>query len=49
MMKSPWDCCKNRQKRGFLPAQIEKRPHGWENRRTDGELARTKWKIARTD
>jgi hypothetical protein len=32
-----------------LPAQIEKRPHGWENRRTEREIARTDREIARTD
>ena len=37
------------QKQGFLPAQIEKWPHRWENRRTDGKMARTEWEIARTD
>jgi hypothetical protein len=36
-------------KMGFLPAQIQKWPHRWENRRTDGKLARTEREIARTD
>jgi hypothetical protein len=39
---------KNHQKRGFLPARIERPPHKRENGRTGGKLARTKREIVRT-
>jgi hypothetical protein len=32
-----------------FPARIGKWPHRWENRRTDGKMARTEREIARTD
>jgi thiol-disulfide isomerase/thioredoxin len=38
---------KNHQKPGFIPAQIEKHPHGWGNRRTEMEIARTDRQISR--
>ena len=40
---------KKPRKTRVLPAQIEKWPHRWENRRTDGKMARTEREIARTD
>jgi hypothetical protein len=45
----PTSYAKNHEKRGFLPARIEKWPHKSRNGRTDGKMARTKREIARTD
>jgi hypothetical protein len=36
-------------KKAFLPAQIEKRPHGWNFARTERKLSRTNSQSVRTD